>query len=115
MKHTDLTYLKELANGSNQFMNEMITLFITQTPEALSNIEKYHQNKDWKSLRTVVHKMKPSVSFVGLKEIENDVHIIEESAANETGLEQLPELISKVITVCREAIIELEEELKNFS
>ncbi|MGQ0829319.1 MAG: Hpt domain-containing protein [Bacteroidota bacterium] len=115
MKRTDLTYLKELANGSNQFMTEMITLFITQTPEALQNIEKYFQNKDWKSLRTVVHKMKPSVSLFGLKEIEGDVRTIEEAAANETNLDQLPQLISKVTTVCKEAIEELEAELKNFA
>ena len=115
MKHTDLTYLKELANGSNQFMNEMLTLFITQTPEALDNMEKHFKNKDWKSLRTVVHKMKPSISFVGLKELEKDIRTIEESAANESGLEQLPPLIAKVIQICKEALVELEAELKNLS
>lgn len=115
MKHTDLAYLKELANGSNQFMNEMITLFITQTPEALDNIEKHFQNKDWKLLRSVVHKMKPSISFVGLKEIEADVLTMEELAANETGLEQLPALIANVKNVCKEAIAELEAELKNYA
>jgi len=115
MKHIDLTYLKELANGSNQFMNEMLTLFIAQTPEALDNIEKHFQNKDWKSLRGTVHKMKPSVSFMGLKAIENDVRRIEEAAANETGLDQLPALIANVKNVCKEAIIELKDELKNYA
>ncbi|MBA3704591.1 MAG: Hpt domain-containing protein [Bacteroidetes bacterium] len=115
MKHTDLSYLKELSNGSNQFMTEMITLFITQTPEALDSMEKHLKNKDWKLLRTVAHKIKPSISFVGLKEIESDIRTVEESAANETGLERLPDLISKINEVCNEGIKELKEELVNFS
>ncbi len=115
MKHSDLTYLKELANGSNQFMTEMLTLFITQTPEAVENLEKYLQDKDWKSLRGVAHKMKPSISFVGLKEIEDDVRTVEELAMNETNLERLPVLISKIKQVCTEGIEELKMELKTFS
>lgn len=112
MKHTDLTYLKELANGSNQFITEMITLFIAQTPESLKNLEKHFQNKDWKSLRSTAHKMKPSISFVGLKEIEGDIRMIEEIATNEMGLERLPALISNVNQICKESLAELEEELK---
>ena len=115
MKHTDLTYLKEISNGSNEFIREMISLFIKHTPIELNNIELYFKNKNWQSLRNVFHKMKASMAFVGLKEIESILRQAEEYALNETNLDQLPSMIMKVKQTCNEAISELEEELHQFS
>ena len=113
-KHTDLTYLKQLANGSNEFIGQMITVFMAQTPEALSNMDKYVMSKDWESLHRVAHKMKPSFSFMGIKELENIISLIEEYSLNKTNVEQLPEMILKVKNVCMTALAELEIEKKLF-
>lgn len=111
-KHIDLTYLKQLSNGSNEFINEMITVFIEQTPVEISNLEKYASAKDWKSLRAIAHKMKPSFTFMGIKELESIIKQLEEYAANETNLELIPDLISKIKNICNEAIKELALEKK---
>ena len=110
--HSDLSYLKQLSNGSNEFVNQMITIFITQTPEALDNIDIYLKEKNWKSLKGVAHKMKPSFSFMGIKELEKSILLVEEYCENETQLDQLPELISTIRKVCGLAILELEVERK---
>lgn len=113
-KHIDLTYLKQLSNGSNEFINEMITVFMEQTPLEISNLEKYLETKEWKSLRAIAHKMKPSFSFMGMKELDALIKLIEEDAANQTNLDLLPEMISKLKNGCNEAIKELEIEKKSF-
>lgn len=113
-KHIDLTYLKQLSNGSKEFINEMITVFIEQTPIEISNLEKYLEAKDWKSLRAIAHKMKPSFSFMGIKEVDSLVKLIEEYASNETNLDQLPDMIAKAKNICNEAIKELKIEQKSF-
>lgn len=110
----DLTYLKKLSNGSNPFMLEMITVFIQQTPTEIESLEKYLKSKDWKALRLIAHKMKPSFSFMGIKELESVIKSVEEYASNETNLDLLPEMISKIKNVCTEAIKELEIEKKLF-
>ncbi len=113
-KHTDLTYLKGIANGSNAFIAQMLSIFIEQTPQVLVRMEKALKNKDWKSLRFVVHKMKPSIMFTGLSEIINDVPLLEEYAAEESHLDAIPALVDKIKKVCREAVVELKEELGKF-
>lgn len=115
MKHIDLEYLEQLANGSNEFMRDMIVLFMEQTPAALDKMEQYLREKDWKMLRGILHKIKPSVSFVGLKEIAQTVKEAEEFAGNEKNLEQLPEMIYKIKQACTAAIEELGLELKRFA
>jgi HPt (histidine-containing phosphotransfer) domain-containing protein len=114
-KHIDLTYLKELSNGSNEFIMEMISVFIEQTPIEIANLEKHLAAKDWKSLRATAHKMKPSFSFMGIKELESVIKTVEEYSANETNLELLPEMVTKIKTVCTEAIEELATEKRLFS
>ena len=113
-KHIDLTYLKQLSNGSNEFIGQMISIFMVQTPEALDQLDNYLKEKNWKLLKGVAHKMKPSFSFMGIKELESIIAMIEEHAANENQLDQLPELIFKIRSVCSLALLELEKEKKLF-
>lgn len=113
-KYIDLTYLKELSNGSNEFMTQMISIFMAQTPEALNSIELHLQKNEWKLLKGVVHKMKPSFGFMGIKEIENTVALMEKYCETETHLDELPSLIMRIKTVCFAALQELEIERKQF-
>jgi PAS domain S-box-containing protein len=110
-KHTDLTYLRKLANGSDEFITQMLTLFIEQTPDAVGRMEKHLQEHNWELLGKVAHKMKPSIMFVGLKELEKDVKAVEEYASGETNTDELPVMISHIKAVCNEAIVELKEEM----
>lgn len=110
----DLTYLKQLSKGSNEFICEMITVFMTQIPAELDEIDKYWNAKDWQSLHRVAHKMKPSFSFMGIKELENVICLINDYSSTQTNIDQLPELIAKLKNVCSKALQELEVEKKLF-
>lgn len=109
-KHIDLTYLKELSNGSTKFIVEMIDAFLEQTPLEIANLDQGLNRKDWKSIRSIAHKIKPSVTFMGIKELESVVKLIEEYAGNETNLDLLPAMILNLKTVFYSAMEELKEE-----
>lgn len=113
-KHINLSYLKQLSNGSNEFIVQMISIFMVQTPEATSLMDKYLQNNEWKLLKGVIHKMKPSFSFMGIKELETVAVSAEKYCETETDLDKLPELIHRIKEVCSQALNELEEEKKQF-
>ncbi len=109
---TDLTYLKQISNGDDHFIKEMIEVYIQQTPEAISNLEKYLKNKDWKMVRSVTHKIKPSFSFFGLTDLSEIANSIDEYCEKQIHLELLPDMISKVKSTSAKAMIELEEQKK---
>lgn len=109
---TDLTYLKQISNGDNNFIKEMVEVYLKETPEAISNLENHLQNKDWKKFRAVIHKMKPSFSFFGLKNMSDTVNSMQEYSDKEIHLDLLPEMLAKVKLVCTKAMEELEV-LKN--
>src|SRR4051812_27726369 len=114
-KHIDLDYLKQISNGSNEFIFQMITVFSEEIPGEIANLENYVKAKDWKSLRATAHKMKPSYAFMGVKELEDMVHALEEFSGNETHLEELPALVERIKSITTEVVKELDEEKKNFA
>lgn len=114
-KHINLAYLKQLAGGDNEFVAEMIALFIEQTPGEIEKLEIYLLRKDWKSVVSTSRKLRSSVSFAGILELEELLLATEEYAEKESHLDQLPGLISQIRQICFKAISELEQELKSFT
>lgn len=111
-KHIDLEYLKQISNGSNEFVFQMITVFSDEIPGEINNLEKHLKNKDWKALRATAHKMKPSYSFMGVKQLEEMIHSVEEFS--EDKQDQLPALVQSIRSITEEVIKELQEEKKKF-
>ncbi len=106
--HADLTYLKEISNGSQEFINEMISVFIKEVPAEIDKLEKNLIAKDWKSLKTTAHKMKSSFSIMGIKELESDIKLVNDYSAQESNLDLLPAMITRIKNVGTETIKELE-------
>jgi HPt (histidine-containing phosphotransfer) domain-containing protein len=113
-KYIDLDYLKQISNGSNEFIYQMITVFTEEIPNEIKNLEKHLANKDWVALRATAHKMKPSFSFMGVKELEDNIHAIEQNCLEEKNLDQLPGLIERIKNITEQVIAELEKEKKLF-
>ncbi len=111
--YIDLSYLKKLSDDNTSFMLEIIDTFIEETPEALNKMQIFLKDEDWKSLKAIAHKMKPSVTYIGVKGMDKVIALIEEFAENEINLDKIPELVGHLQTTCDEAIKELKVEKKN--
>lgn len=107
-KYTDLTYLKKLSKGDDDFVKQMISIFINQTPTAIQKMEADLSNRDWASLRAVAHKMKPSFSFVGVTSLQEKIETIEDNAAQGTNPNLIADLIAQVKEVSLKAVAELQ-------
>jgi len=110
-KYIDLTYLEKLAAGSNEFMVDMIGDFIEKVPQDLDEIQSHLEDQNWKRVRAIAHKIKPTLGFMGIKKLEPVIASIEEFAAEEKSLEKLPGLIEELNSVCSLAVKELEVEI----
>jgi len=112
--YTNLTYLKELAEGSNEFMVEMIQGFFEQTPEIITAMETALKRQNWKDLSAIAHKMKPTVDFMGMQSIKEAVKTLEKNAGEQNNLNTIPELVNQITRVCLLATDELKIEIKKF-
>jgi HPt (histidine-containing phosphotransfer) domain-containing protein len=62
----DLSFLYEIADGSNEFIVESIDMFLEHTPEMLQTITKAIADNDWALVGSTAHKLKPNLGFFGM-------------------------------------------------
>jgi HPt (histidine-containing phosphotransfer) domain-containing protein len=62
----DLSFLYDIADGSNEFIIESIDMFLLHTPEMLQTISTAMAEKDWAVASQAAHKLKPNLGFFGM-------------------------------------------------
>ena len=114
MKICELDYLKSHAPNNPKFVEEMIQMFLKETPAYLAGIKKSLAASDWEDVHVNAHKIKPSINFLGLPaDIADAIKLINEYATTQQHLDLIPNLFLKVETAMQLAYIELADELKN--
>lgn len=112
-KLTSLSFLNEMSGGNADFIKEFLSLFLTNIPVSIDELEEGLKHKDFEKIRQSAHKMKPSLNYVGLKDTYETVATLEKYAREKSNLEDYPAMIKKISDECSVACIELESELKN--
>jgi HPt (histidine-containing phosphotransfer) domain-containing protein len=62
----DLSFLYEIADGSNEFVIESIDMLLQQAPESLRDLDGAIKSQDWSTAAAAAHKLKPSMGFFGM-------------------------------------------------
>lgn len=92
----DLTYLKEMAGDSPEFIIEMIDLFKSQTPIYLSELEDAISQKDWEKIASSAHKMKPTFTYVGREDVKNHLQEMEQGGRDKSDMQQLADAFEEI-------------------
>lgn len=107
----DLTYLQNMSDGDEGFIKTMIETFLTTVPDIISNIEQYHKAKEWKALAQEIHKLKPTLKYLGVHSLNE---IMPETEANckavqnidqiDQGVEHITKVTESVLKAARAKI-----------
>ena len=106
----DLSYLKDISDNDEAFIKEMILSFIENNPVMIEDIKKAAEDKKWREVGNIAHRIKPSIVFMGMNSIKNVVETIEINGLKGKNVDQIPELIARLEATCRQAYEELKHE-----
>lgn len=113
-KYTDLHYLIHRTKSNKALMEEMISLYLEQTPPLISIMKKSFEERDWESLQSAIHKIIPSFSIMGISsDFENMAKKVKEYATTMQHGEGMPDMVLQIEKVCTEACKELMEDLRD--
>ncbi len=107
----NLNYLKQIAEGNDTFIIEMIELFLNKTPEALEEMEACFQKQNWQELRALAHKIKPSYGYFGLPELQAQLAELEALSESQKDPVKIHELMKNVSLISYTAFEQLKREL----
>lgn len=65
----NLDYLEQISGGEKEFINEMVQLFLDNTPKSVREMKEAMKNNDPVKLGEIAHKMKPSAIYMGNEEL----------------------------------------------
>lgn len=105
----DLGKLKEIAKGNEDFVVKMIRLFIKEAPAAITSVKQAMQGGDLGKVKDLLHRIKPSISSMGIVSIKNDLLLAETTTAELHGAGKLDEKIARIEQVIKEVVKELKK------
>ena len=112
-KLSDLNYLNMMMSGKKHLVYEMLEVFLKDFPLELKTMNQAILKKNYVVIKDLAHTMQTSVSIVGIFTLAPVLREIEELTMN-AGIEKIQILKSKLNTICRKAIKELEKEKYNY-
>ncbi|OOQ56880.1 Hpt domain-containing protein [Mucilaginibacter pedocola] len=104
----DLSFLYEIADGSEDFIVDSIAMFLDQTPQLLGGIATAINAQDWALAGQTAHKLKPNLGFFGMPWSQATIQEVE--IACKHGGENPAEIIEKfnaITQVVNRNLIEL--------
>ncbi|MFT5167649.1 MAG: PAS domain S-box-containing protein, partial [Saprospiraceae bacterium] len=106
----DLSALRKTSRGNQEFVNKMIELFIQIIPDAVKKMRIAFDNKDFETIHSIAHRIKPSLNDMGIHDLKDEIRQIEQLAAEEPQSDQLPILFQKIEKVLGLVIDQMRKE-----
>ncbi|MFE3866610.1 response regulator [Flavobacterium sp. LS2P90] len=104
----DFTYLNEFAEGDAAFIQTMVDLFMQNLPVALEIILNSNETDGIKILKAEIHKLKSSISLLGIAKASKSIEIIENEIEINPFGQKRKEEVEKFNEICLRVFTELE-------
>ncbi len=106
-KLVNLSYLKEISNGNEEFIAEMIDMLLMHLPEYQNSLQSLYEKKEYQRLGKLAHKIKSALIMIGMEKEAEEMKAFEEMAKEEKNIGTYPKIIAKFVKESDLALNEL--------
>lgn len=96
----NLDKLNEMADGDEDFVHSVLTVFLEEVPQDLIDLEKAIEAGDYENVYKLGHKIKPNVDLLGMEQarvIALDIETLGKDAGNKAEIESKFPILKKDI------------------
>lgn len=108
-----LEELRQLSNGDEKFVEEMINIFIKTTTEGMNAIEKALDKKEYHTIAEYTHKLSPPCRHMGADELYTKFKTIEDEVRKHETPKGLDSLIAEARAQTDKVINGLKKEMND--
>ncbi|QJD97506.1 Hpt domain-containing protein [Mucilaginibacter robiniae] len=109
----DLTFLEEIADGSDEFIVESIDMFLQQTPQLMSEIEQGITSQNWPIAAAAAHKLKANLGFFGMHTCQGLMQQIEglaKSGAPDSSINEKFTIVNSIMNANLQKLVQIRAE-----
>ncbi len=104
-----LDKINEMADGDQEFINSVISVFLKEVPQDLESLEEALEEENYEQVYQLAHKIKPNVDLLGMEQTRAAALEIETLCKNEANMAE----IKIVFPNLKKDIFQVVSELKN--
>ena len=104
-----LDKIKEMADGDEDFINSVISVFLQEVPQDLEGLESALTEGNYQQVYQLAHKIKPNVDLLGMEQTRAAALQIETLGKSEANMSE----IQTVFPGLKKDIEQVVAELKN--
>ncbi|MCO6359231.1 hypothetical protein [Roseivirga pacifica] len=86
MEKVDLSALRDLTLGDTEFMKDLIETILKSVPKELHLLEDKIASADFESQAKILHKLKPSVEYLGIHSLAMQRRKLHEKTSTKTPI-----------------------------
>jgi response regulator RpfG family c-di-GMP phosphodiesterase len=111
----DFSYLEKVSGNNKDFIREIAEAFIKSIPTSIQELDKNSENENWIELARVAHKIKPSITLLGVHSLKDKIVKLEEEAKLHKNPWQITKLSKEVSTELKETLESLKVQITLYS
>lgn len=104
----NLDKVNEMADGDEDFINSVISVFLEEVPQDLQELESALAQRNHEQVYKLAHKIKPNVDLLGMEQTRAAALQIETLGKNEANMAE----IEKVFPILKKDIHQVVSELR---
>jgi len=108
----DLTELKEASQGDDDFVSEMIQIFIRCTDDGIKKMEEAFKEKDFRTIGNIAHRIAPPCHHLGITTLLKTLREIETVSNGDEKNKNVKSLILEAKREINIVVTELKQELE---
>ncbi|MER3316751.1 MAG: Hpt domain-containing protein [Allomuricauda sp.] len=105
----NLDKINEMAEGDEDFIVSVISVFLEEVPEDLESLEKAIDSKDYENIYKLAHKIKPNVDILGMEHTRAKALEIETLGKTTGSMQEIEEKFP----ILKKDVLQVVTELKN--
>ncbi len=88
--------MEEITGGDKAMILEMLDLFIRDIPVQVNKIQEFYESSDLVSIGKEAHKLKPTLQYIGLTGMFEDIKEVEKISKTNENVEKLAGLVKNL-------------------
>ncbi len=106
----NLAKVYALSDNDPEFVKQIITLFVTEVPEDMKQIDQGIKNKDHKLAYSYAHKIKPSLDLLGMTVAFEEILQVEAWTKREGKRKEIEHTFESIQSQVEKAVKEIKKD-----
>lgn len=105
-----LDKVKEMAEGDEEFITSVISVFLEEVPQDLERLEKALSIRNYEQVYQLAHKIKPNVDLLGMEQTRAAALEIETLGRSEANMSEIQEIFPNLKKDIEQVVSELKKD-----